>query len=73
MRNLFIKTTLVALAFSAAFSISAREQTDSGNHNGGLMKQMMNEQYKIKSINAPAAQQRLNQIDLGDTNHESNH
>jgi len=73
MRNLFIKTTLVALAFTAAFSISAKEQSDSGNHNGGLMKQMMNEQYKTKSINDPVAQQRLNQIDLGDTNHESNH
>ena len=73
MRNLFIKSILVTLAFTAAFSISAQEQTNSGNHNGGLMKQMMNEQYKIKSINDPAAQQRLNQIDLGDTNHEGNH
>ncbi|WP_320152835.1 hypothetical protein [uncultured Tolumonas sp.] len=73
MRNLFIKTTLMALAFSAAFSLSAKEQTNSGNHNGGLMKQMMNEQYQIKSINDPVAQQRLNQIDLGDTNHQSNH
>ena len=73
MRKLLIKATVVALAFSAAFSISAQEQANSGNHNGGLMKQMLNEQYQIKSINDPVAQQRLNQIDLGDTNHESNH
>jgi hypothetical protein len=39
MRNLFIKTTLVALAFSAAFSISAREQTDSGNHTDRCLRQ----------------------------------
>ncbi len=73
MRNLFIKSTLVALAFSAAYSVSAQEQTNSGNHNGGLMKQMLNEQYQIKSIKDPVTQQRLNKIDLGDTNHEGNH
>jgi hypothetical protein len=69
---LIIKTSLAALALSAAFGVAAQDQ-NSGNHNGGLMKQMMNEQYKVKTIHDPAVQQRLSEIDLGDTSHESNH
>jgi hypothetical protein len=69
---LIVKTALAALALSAAFGVSAQEQ-NSGSHNGGLMKQMTNEQYQVKTIHDPAAQQRLREIDLGDTNHESNH
>ena len=69
---LIVKTTVAALALSAALGVSAQEE-NSGNHNGGLMKQMANEKYQVKTIHDPAAQQRLREIDLGDTNHESNH
>jgi hypothetical protein len=69
-----VKTAFAALILSAAFNASATEQDrDTSNHDGGLMKQMMNEQFQVKTIHDQAVQQHLSSINLGDTNGGSNH
>lgn len=54
------------LAFSNVYA-----QSGSGNHDGGLMKQMMNVKYQPNVITDPDAQTRLRQVVIADTSHQN--
>lgn len=55
-----------ALMFSNVYA-----QPGSGNHDGGLMKQMMNEKYQPQVITDPNAQARLRQVVIAETGHQN--
>ena len=60
-----LKTALAVAAVSLSF-IGAANAT--GNHDGGLMKQMMNPTYQVKPITDPAAQNRLHTVVISGDN-----
>lgn len=70
MNKSVLKTTLAVILLSGAFTVLAEEQSNSGNHNGGLMKQMQNSRFQQQVIDNPEAQKRLREIDLGDTSRQ---
>lgn len=52
----------VVLISGALFISNTYAQTNSGNHDGGLMRQMMEAKYPAKVISDPVAQARLSKI-----------
>ncbi len=56
-----LKTTLAVAAISLSFIGAANA---AGNHDGGLMKQMMNPAYQVKPITDPSVQSRLHAVSM---------
>ena len=77
MNALNSKRLYVFKFFSIVFGLSglsnayAQSHIGSGNHDGGLMKQMINEKYLPQVITDPDAQARLHQVVIAEPGHQN--
>lgn len=66
-----VKSVIIVFSLLGFSNAYAQNYVGSGNHDGGLMKQMMNEKYQPNVITDPNAQARLRQVVIADTSHQN--
>lgn len=70
-KQMILKSVIVAFSLSFLSNIYAQEQSDAGNHDGGLMKQMMAAEYQPDVIADPQASARLNKVIIAETGNKN--
>lgn len=66
-----VKSIIVIFGLSGLSNVYAENYVGSGNHDGGLMKQMMNEKYQLHVTTDPDAQVRLRKVVIEKTGHQN--